>query len=152
MVVAFLVMGFYSFTTYRAATEEAPLTYGNIPFPTDKEQYHHGEGVVLTVTRCSTANETITYTFTRTIVDVETGDNYILPSNENVNLPTGCATVQSPPHIIPDSLPAGRFELEFVTKIKGRVREFEVHSHSREFNVVSRDGTRDSTRGGESNE
>jgi hypothetical protein len=84
------------------------------PFPVLNSPLHAGDTLILQVTRCAwdiTGDDPVRVTTTRSLVSADSPTIVVLPSVD-VDIPTGCQTVQSRLNIIPDDLPPGRWRLQ----------------------------------------
>lgn len=116
--------------------ETPPLVYKQQPFivASDREFFRPGEMVPLKVERCSSAKQTIVYHLTRTIKNVDTGVGTILESTD-IALDPGCKVSVSVIHVLPKSLPEGRYTINGVAAVKGLVTTHYVSFSSEPFQV-----------------
>lgn len=117
---------------------DPPLLYTNLPFEALKTTVHAGEVVPLTVGRCNTTNKVITYRLTHSIVNVKTRDRYVLPGVEysDILVMPGCDTLVSMINQLPDSLPAGEYQIYGTARVEGQIRDYLLVWYSTPFQVV----------------
>lgn len=116
------------------------IVYTNVPFPVQTASLHPGQALTLTVSRCANdplAPDPVVYTFTRTLVEVNTNIRTGIPDGGS-ETSHGCQIgFQSAINIIPDNLPSGRYYLEGTSSAYGRFKASVVKWHTEEFQVLN---------------
>lgn len=129
-VVGFCIGVFY-FTGY--AFEESPITYANIPFPTDKEVYQIGDNVNVQVNICSKGVNTVTVT--QNFKNIDTGDLFYIPATSGTSK-DGCRFVSGIPKYVDERIKPGKYIVEGMTVAKGRFRMHENPWTTQVFTVI----------------
>lgn len=99
---AIILLGTYLY----AFDQKTPVEFFNLPFPTDKEQYHTGDTIILTLDYCRYSNAP--YTRNLRFVDSLV---FSVPEQHRGGANVGCKVVNIVSEIIPESLPPGVYYL-----------------------------------------
>ena len=86
--------------------DNPPVEFNNLPFPTDKGEYHPGESIILTLDYCRYTNAP----YTRNVRFVD-GLVFSVPEQRRGGASVGCRVVDVISEIIPTSLPPGTYYL-----------------------------------------
>jgi hypothetical protein len=114
----------------------APFAYGAEPFAVSPAALHPGDTPDVEVTRCNRTGVELTYTVSRVVQRVGSGEQWFLPTI-GASAPPGCMAVHSKAHTLPSDLPPGAYRLYFTATITppdggpplvstGRTQDFEV--------------------------
>ena len=126
-----------------AYTEEAWLSYRNVPFPPLVSVVHPGELVPLRVVRCSSRKELSNYVITRRLHNIDTDEYYVL-GESNVQISPGCTDETSLANRAPETVSGGRptsagqYEIVGLARVPGMFRTFEVAWRSGRFRIEAR--------------
>ena len=90
-----------------AFDQKTPVEFFNLPFPTDKEEYHTGDTIILTLDYCryTDASYTRNVSFIDSLV-------FSVPEQNRGGASKGCKIVNIVSETIPNSLPPGEYHLE----------------------------------------
>lgn len=129
-----LILILATLPNWMSLIERQPMVYTNVPFPVESPA-HADQALKITVERCNFSGRDLTYTFTRTVKNTQTGETWALPLG-GADIEPGCLTVQSRVNVLPDDLPPGRYVLSAVSQVPGQYRVFTVPWRTQEFEVV----------------
>jgi hypothetical protein len=114
------------------------LVYTNTPFPVETDIVAPGEPVTFVVGRCANdplSQNPLVYTFTRSLVDTQTGTRYGIADGSS-NVPHGCEdNFRSSLSIVPIQQPNGRYYVEGTSTARGLFKTNTVRWQSQEFEV-----------------
>lgn len=105
--------------------EKSPVYFPNVPFPVNTN-IKAGDILYFTVERCNTQSYPVSYQFTQTFRNIETGREYYLPSGTSV-APIGCDYIEDIPKQLPQNMISGLYILRFDLVVPGT---FRTHSFS----------------------
>ena len=114
--------------------EQPPLTYPVF----DVHDGVAGQPVFSTGTRCSRLSYPTPITVTRQMVNLETGEVFVLPSTAGTASP-GCVTVSGTNTVIPERAPTGRYVIHSQISVQGEHRAFLQAVRSAPFKVVGKE-------------
>lgn len=103
LVVALLLIGALGMYAFY---HNPPVTYSNLPFPTELATYHTGEEIYLYVDYCK--NTTAPFSVSVAFVD---GFLYSVPERTMAGGPVGCKQILTNIATLPDALPPGEYYL-----------------------------------------
>lgn len=126
-----ITVGIVIFTYLHAFQNNPPIEFYNLPFPTDKQQYTHGEDIKITAEYCRYTD--VPYTLNLRFVD---GLIFVVPEYRRTGASEGCDTVTFIIAKVPEQLPPGTYYLhgkneyqvnEFATRlVEWTSQKFEV--------------------------
>lgn len=114
-----------------------PFSYRNLPFPVTNLNVVAGQEADLLIDRCNHTQSSLTYVVTRTLTNVETGDELSLGALDRKITEVGCALDGESSAVIPVRTPAGRYYLTLVASIEDRGQVYTAAGRSAIFSVVA---------------
>ena len=133
-----LIVSMLALTTlvvYFDFLERPFLYYLHIPFPVVQKRVVAGTAAHIEVTRCNRDDRTRSYVLAHTLVNLDGGRSYVLPS-ATTSIEPGCETVTSLFNVIPASAASGHYYLRGVSEVQGTLRTSLVTWESEPFEVV----------------
>ncbi len=128
-----LVFGAFGLYLWAVYLEKPWLEYRALPWEVI-EPVKPGEMVPVIVLRCNHTGERRTYRVTRNLVNVDTGDQIVLPSSDT-DIEPGCHRSISKLSLVPSNVPDGTYVLSGLGHAKGRLQVHEVPWTTQRFEV-----------------
>lgn len=95
---------------YLLFLEPSPLEYNNIPFPAKVSEVRAGQTIPIAVSLCNNKKQTMNYTLSRSLVEVNTRRYVALPS-VTIQLFPGCKEAVSLVNTVPEGTATGTYRL-----------------------------------------
>jgi hypothetical protein len=134
-VLALIGALWWALATYN---EEPWLSYRNLPFEVAIPVVRPGEVIPLRVKRCNAEKTPQIYSIARTLENVRTGRQYVMPDSI-VQLKPGCTEAISLANVVPPDVPFGRYKLNGLSQVQSSFRIHFIGWTSHEFEVITGD-------------
>ncbi len=122
---------------YITLIEQPPLRYLNLPFPVVSRVIYPGDPIIVQVSTHSDDDEDASYTSSRWLVNVNTGEKIFLPAGVTSVPPGDSPSMVRSNTVFPKDGPPGTYYEAGIAAVDGRfARNFKVAWRTQEFTVV----------------